>query len=110
MSNLKMLVTMQKDDSPEFLQKELFELQTKAGRRCAYDLVHAADGIRDPEQRELFRNRAKLWLTIFNPSDGIKDYRNRLHRDIFDLEIKMGKMNDRIVELGGQPDEFELPF
>jgi len=63
----------------ECLQKELLELIVKAGRRCAYDLDHAAGMIHgDPYWRNKLGERAKYWLTIFDPADGPKDYQSRL--------------------------------
>ena len=67
--------------------KELLEVTTKAGRRCAYDLSHAIDLIpRDDPFVQSLRERAELWLSIFNPANGPNDYRNSLHHEIFKLE------------------------
>lgn len=76
----------------ECLQKELFELIVKAGRRCAYDLDHAAGMIlHDPYFRNKLGERAKYWLTIFDPADGPKDYQSRLMNRAETAEYRLEK-------------------
>lgn len=82
------------DYSPDEANRELMELVIKAARRCAYDLAHAADWQLDAEQRKMFQARAKNWLTIFNPANGPKDYRHRMHVDISMLEIKIRRLQE----------------
>lgn len=91
--------------TPEQANKELLELTIKAARRCAYDLRHAADEMPKGEFRDILSGRAVGWLTIFDPTNGPKDYRHRLHRDIVMLEME----NERLIELlkskGIDPDD-----
>lgn len=69
--------------------KELLELITKAGRRCAYDLLHASADQRTPEKSQYYYDRGHYWGTIFNPADGGTDYRHDLHRHISDLDYEL---------------------
>jgi hypothetical protein len=70
----------------------------KAGRRCAYDLKHAADEIDSPIYRERMRERAELWLKVFNPANDSKNYRHYLHHVIFELENQISKLETRCKE------------
>lgn len=79
------------------INKELLEISTKAGRRCAYDLAHSGDMI-PGEVGQSIRERAENWLTVFNPANGVKDYRNILHKEIFNLEMEMNKYKERLKE------------
>lgn len=74
-----------------FSQVQL-ELMTKAGRRCAYDLRHAASCIHDPAEQQLFHDRAYMWLNVFNPGSDGKNYRHRLHIEIDRLETRIEKL------------------
>lgn len=85
---------------PAFLQQELFEVIVKAGRRCAYDLRHAGGQLTmNPQTREegkLFEARAQMWLTIFDPANGPKDYRSRLHDEIDRLELEVSRLRRKL--------------
>lgn len=85
----------QESDDPQELQRELFELLVKAARRCNYDLNHAADNITDETLREMFRKRFAMWKAIFEPANGIKDYRSKLYMQKAMLEVKL----ERAIEL-----------
>ncbi len=76
-------------DNEKDIPNEILELIIKAGRRCAYDLRHAADGIGYEEHRKLYLERAEMWLSIFNPANGPKDYRSKLHDKINHLEARV---------------------
>lgn len=88
--------------------QETNRLVIKAARRCAYDLKHAAAGQRDREEGELYENRARMWLTIFDPADEGKSYRDRLHMTITNLEDKVSKyrkwFKERVIQ-DPHPDE-----
>lgn len=75
-----------KAPAPLDVLAEQLEVVIKAGRRCAYDLKHAASDVNDPEMRRIFSSRADTWLTIFAPVDGPKDYVSRLNREINQLQ------------------------
>jgi hypothetical protein len=75
------------------------EMLIKAGRRCAYDLAHAASYIStqgDPTDTsfyEIFQERSDHWKGVFNPTNVGKDYYNaaqvehaRLEREIVRLK------------------------
>lgn len=92
--------------------KELLELTIKAGRRCAHDLKHATHEIYrngDNEMYELFRNRADYWKTVFYPEDGPKNYRAGLHHEISDLEYKVEKLRQQLLDNGIEPCD-NIPF
>lgn len=87
--------------------KEMFEVISKAGLRCAYDLRHAADHINDKELSNMFNNRSKMWLNIFNPNNGPKNYQNSLHNEIYNLERDVEKLKKLLREKGVQENEIE---
>ncbi|MDS1141764.1 hypothetical protein RE432_15085 [Pusillimonas sp. SM2304] len=86
--------------TPEGAQRELMELIVKAGRRCAYDLAHAADWLPDPGSQATYRARAKMWINIFDPANGPKDYRHRLHQEIFMLERRIERLKALCIKHG----------
>jgi len=97
---------------------EMFEQYTlvlKAARRCAYDLNHAAGRMfwdkTEPEDKEykFYADRADGWLEIFSPTGG-KDYRHKLHLEIFELEHKVEKLKNLCEENGIEYDADEIPF
>lgn len=100
---------------------ELFELYTlilKAARRSAYDLNHASSDIsmssyKSEEERsesvEFYWERAHHWLEIFSPT-GAKDYRHKLHMEIWNLENKIEKLQKLCDENGIKHDGDEIPF
>lgn len=92
---------------PEPVQamQELLELTTKAARRCAYDLAHAVDQMPDAEERRLYGDRARHWLSIFNPANGPKDYRARLHNQLFRLEQHIERLERQLRDAGITPDD-----
>ena len=69
--------------------KELNRVIIRAARRCAYDLGHAAGEIKDPDTQKIFWDRHYMWLNVFNPVNGGKDYRDELHRRISFLEHRV---------------------
>lgn len=77
------------DYTPEQAQAELMELTIKAARRCAYDLAHAVDYMDAGELRDTLTRRAQHWKQVFNPADGPKDYRHKLHMDNASLERRV---------------------
>lgn len=93
--------------SPEDCTKEMFELLSKAGLRCAYDLRHAANHIKDKELSKMFNDRAKMWLNIFNPNNGPKNYINSFHREIWGLEKDIEKLKALLREKGVSEEEIE---
>ena len=79
--------------TPEQAIKEQLQLLVKAGRRCAYDLHHAADLMpEDDTFTPIMRNRATHWLTIFNSADDGKNYRHHLHNKIDRLENEVERL------------------
>ena len=92
---------------------EIHRLNVKASMRCAYDLKHASAVIHNlggkTYEYQLYENRANRWIQIFNP-DNMKNYRDRLHRDISSLE-SLVKNYRAILEKHGIPDPTpEAPF
>lgn len=88
------------DDAPEKFCQEQLELITKAGRRCAYDLLHAASCIRNEREAKIFHERAYMWLNVFNPGDDGKNYRHRLHREIEILEDHVAELQQLCAKHG----------
>lgn len=109
---------------------ELYELNRllfKAGRRCAYDLKHAAGhlwflgeklrrlGVEDDwriEIYERYEQRSEMWLGVFNPGDDQKNYRDRLHDTIDSLETRVERYKE-LLEKHEIPDPFDdeqIPF
>ena len=79
-----------------------------AGRRCAFDLKHAANSIRDAERSSRYLDRAEMWLSIFSPC-GSSEYRHRLHREISEKEY-MIRRYQKILKEYGIEDFSEEPF
>lgn len=69
--------------------QELNRLLIKAGRRCAYDLAHAAAGQRRPSMSKLYHDRAIYWQGIFIPDSYGTEYRDNLHREIANLKAEL---------------------
>lgn len=93
--------------TPEEVQAELMELLIKGARRCAYDLRHAADDIGGT----FWHSRADMWIGIFDPARGLKDYRTRLHHTIMEQSATIEGLRELCRSKGvemGNLDEF--PF
>jgi hypothetical protein len=94
--------------------REINRLLIKAGRRCAYDLKHAAGDLGmcqmkferlgvsppHPDQHRFFSERAYHWQSIFNPADDGKSYRDQLHMTIWSLESQVEKYEKLLEEKG----------
>lgn len=78
----------------EDFSKEQLELVTKAGRRCAHDLAHAASMIKEPAEQEMFHERAYMWLAVFYPGSDGKNYRSRLHRQLDEQQVYIERLED----------------
>lgn len=96
------------DYTPEQANSELLELVIKAGRRCAYDLQHASDDI-PGNQGGILRDRADMWLRIFDPAHGPKDYRSRLHTTITELEMRVQGLLELCHKVGIDCGKFDDP-
>jgi hypothetical protein len=106
MNTLRKRLATMLDPTPERIERELFELTVKAGRRCAHDFEHCSEDIGrvSPYMTSSEWNaRAREWLRIFYPGGGPKDYRARLHYEI-----------DRLTALlernGIDPRDSDIPF
>jgi hypothetical protein len=99
------------DYTPEQAQSELLELVIKAGRRCAYDLDHAAVSctIGDRASGPLFHKRAEMWLGVFNGAKGPKDYQSALHTQIMRMEARIAYLTDLCRQHGVDTDKL-MPF
>ena len=114
MSHIKN-IRYQKEENytPQDAQNEYIEILVKAGRRCAYDLRHAADEIASPIYRTKMYERADLWLKVFNPADDHKNYRHHLHDVIGELERQIDKLVARCAEHNVDVSDIikdDLPF
>lgn len=79
--------------------RQLNELMVKSARRCAYDLRHAASYLsmtgengKIPPECEIFHERSRHWLSVFNPADGGKNYRSKLINDIEELHDEVDRL------------------
>jgi hypothetical protein len=98
------------EPNPYIVQKELFELLVKAGRRCAYDLKHAFEHIpKDDVIKPMLEGRAEMWLRVFNPDGGVKDYRADLHRDL-DRVTTNYESAVRLLDEHKIPNDFDIDF
>lgn len=92
---------------------EQYTLILKAARRCGYDLHHAAANMfwstTEDKEYKFYADRADGWLDIFSPT-GAKDYRHKLHMDIWNLEMKVKKLQKLCDENGIEHDGDEIPF
>lgn len=95
--------------------KELNRLLIRGGRRCAYDLRHAADSLWFLTRRlqengflldewrlnehEFYSNRSNYWLGVFNVGNNGKCYRDELHLEISSLEYKLSGYKKLIKDL-----------
>lgn len=91
------------------MTSELLSLSIKAGRRASYDLLHACDDIPDKKCSDQYRQRAEMWLEIFNFDNGMKDYRHSLHKEIWNLEFKVDRLT-KLLKENGIVDEDGVPF
>ncbi len=99
------------DYTPQDAQSELLELITKAARRCAYDLRHAANTIRNNDDAcKMYDDRAEMWLSVFNPDNGPKNYRAGLHDEIWNLESRVAELEKLCEKNGIHYDKSKLPF
>ena len=97
-------------NTPRAHLAEQHQLLVKSARRCAYDLKHAADDVRDFTAREIFEDRAHMWLQIFSP-DGVKDYRHSLHRKISEQRSEIERLKKLCEENGiDYTDPDGVPF
>lgn len=85
---------------------EVHDLTVLAARRCAYDLKHAAAEIGESRYGTDYHGRAYLWLDIFSPADGGKQYRHRLHHEIYELEAQVRNYREFLKERD-IPDPYE---
>jgi len=97
------------DTRAEFIEQ--YTLILKAARRCGYDLRHAADDLcrNGGDDYTFYDERADGWLDIFSPT-GAKDYRHKLHLEIWNLESKVDKLKKLCEENGIEHDADEIPF
>lgn len=98
-------------NTPRDEMVEIHDLIVLAARRCAYDLNHAADEIGKSAYGIDYHQRSQNWLDIFNPADGGKNYRHRLHREIACLEHENEKLKTLLNDNGIEyEDKNSMPF
>ncbi len=93
------MVYLTKDESPEDLTLQLYEILLKSARRCAYDLNHAVDMIDESEMKQILLERAKYWKDLFTAGTNMKDYRISYVNDIFELEQNVERAEKELVRL-----------
>jgi hypothetical protein len=87
-------------------QAEINRLVTRAARRVTRDFNHAIEDIPDAGCREHYRERLRLWQSIFWDTAG---YRDSMHLTIDHLERKVAALEGQLRAAGIQP-ETDLPF
>lgn len=95
-------------DTPYAHLAELHALVVMAARRCNYDLGHALQDIPlthnkeydDERGRHFFSDRHHMWEEVFNPADGGKHYRHRLHHKIIDLTHEVERLKELCAKHG----------
>ena len=98
----------EEDYTPQEIQAELMELTLKAGRRLMHDFAHLLNEV-DADTSKIYRERLKVWKSIFYADNGNKNYRAELHHDISHLNIKLMVAYDKLRAAGIDPDA-DLPF
>jgi hypothetical protein len=100
-----------REEQPYELMEQL-HIVTFSARRCAYDLAHATSFIRREESgkwADVFQNSAAHYQTIFTPWGG-KDYRLELHERIYDLDKKVGVLEELCDENNIKVPYERMPF
>jgi hypothetical protein len=100
---------MEKNEDIHIAQKELMELTIKAARRVLHDFDHLLNEVQAVEIRNEFRERARMWKTIFYPDDGNKNYRSKLHYVISELEMKVSAAHKLLKDNNIDPEP-DKPF
>lgn len=91
MRRLRQKLALWLEPTPDRYLVEQLELVTKAARRCAHDLNHAAAdvyfaaGTREISAK-FWQDRADMWRRVFYPGNDGKNYRHRLHAELERLE------------------------
>lgn len=88
---------------------EILELTIRAARRCAYDLKHAAEMVKDKYFTDIFRDNAQHYVKLFQSGNECKDYRHRLHRTISEHEITIERLR-KVLEENKIEDPTSLCF
>jgi len=87
------------------IQKEMLELSIKAGRRAMHDFDHMLNEVPEGNMwKKEYRERGKHWKSIFYPDDGMKNYRNSLHKEIESLDYQLRKARELLVKHGIDPN------
>lgn len=106
--------TPEDEYTPEAAQRELMDVLVKAGRRCAYDLRHAADFMdSNRELQKTMYHRAAHWISVFNPGKEQKNYRQELHEIIRNREDIIEKIKARCKQHGidiSDLTDSDIPF
>lgn len=99
-----------KEDQIKILQ-EMLDLSIKAGRRMYHDYNHMLSEIpNDNMFYEDFKERGKVWHSIFYPDNGMKNYRAELHKDIEQLEWELSQAKKQLAAAGKPVDDDDLPY
>ena len=96
---------------PEDGLAETLAITVRCARRCAYDLAHAADFVRDPQWERIYVERATHWQRLFSSGASMKDYRLRLHSQIDEQEVLIERLRAALkVATGSEYLPDEVPF
>lgn len=96
------------DPSPVRIQREMFELIVKAGRRCAHDLAHCSSDVlyaanrpeHSVEQSRMWHAQARHWETIFYTENGAKDYHAKLAMRVDKAERTIERLREHCRKHG----------
>lgn len=102
----------------------MLDLSIKAGRRVTHDLGHCyqelamlesmherATGKKHRRQSGTYRSRYDMWMSIFYPLGGMKDYRSQMFKQVSELEQEVRRLRQLCEENGiDTASKDELPF
>lgn len=100
-----------KNEDVEILQKDLLELSIKSGRRLLHDFDHLLSELpKDHFFKDDFKERSKIWHSVFYPDNGMKNYLTQMHYDIRFLEIKLRSAEEKLKKHGIDNINPDLPY
>ena len=83
----RLILRWQLRRTPNHALAEQYETLIRLARRCAYDLCHTADDLKEDSYFHSFMpDRARHWAKLFAVGNPGKDYRLRIQMDLADAE------------------------
>lgn len=101
---MKTLLTI--EEEPNNIAVQLYEILIKTSRRCAYDLAHAADMIKDEYWSRELRENAEHYIELFQAGNSMKDYRLSYVQHITRLKTRVASLENKLKEHNIDTDLF----